>query len=207
MGSQFAGAAEANFQYWIALLHVGGSMRYISRGSAIGLALLVLAVSVAPAQHPQTRKGFWIGFGLGWGSYGISCSSCSGVGRTGSNTGYLKMGGTVSPHLLLGGESVVWVRGVADTTLTVGNVTFSAYYYPQPASGLFLNAGVGFSRAEVSDGGTISSTGPGLTLGAGYDIRVGTNLSITPTGQWVYGHPDRSFSQNFFHFALGVTFH
>jgi len=43
-------------------------MRYISRGSAMVMALLVLGVSVASAQHPQTRKGFWIGFGVGYGS-------------------------------------------------------------------------------------------------------------------------------------------
>lgn len=183
-------------------------MRYVSRGSAMVMALLVLGVSIASAQHPQTRKGFWIGFGVGWGSYGISCSSCSGLGREGSYTGYLKMGGTVSPHLLLGGESIAWSKTESGATVTAGNLTLSGYYYPQPASGLFLSAGVGFSRVEASSGGSSSgNTGPGFTIGAGYDIRVGTNLSITPTGNWVYGHPESGFSHNFFQFGVGVTFH
>jgi len=43
-------------------------MRYILRGAAIVSALLVLGASAASAQHPQTRKGFWIGFGFGWRS-------------------------------------------------------------------------------------------------------------------------------------------
>ena len=183
-------------------------MRYITRGIATVSALLVLGASTASAQHPQTRKGFWIGFGAGWGSYGISCSGCSGLGRTGSYTGYIKLGGTLNPHLLLGAESIAWSKTESGNTITAGNLTFSGYYYPQPASGMFLTAGVGFSRAEASGGGSSAgNTGPGLTLGAGYDIRVGTNLSIVPTGNWVYGHPESGFSQNFFQFSLGVTFH
>jgi len=183
-------------------------MRSVSRGIAMVSALLLLGASAASAQHPQTRKGFWIGFGFGYGSYGISCNGCSGLGREGSYTGYLKMGGTLNKHLLLGGESVFWSKSQGGSTVTAGNVTFSGYYYPQPASGMFLTAGVGFSEADVSSGGSsANSTGPGLTVGAGYDIRVGTNLSIVPTGNWVYGHPETGFSHNFFQFSLGVTFH
>lgn len=183
-------------------------MRFAARSMAMLSALVVLGASTASAQHPQTRKGFWIGFGFGWGSYGISCSGCSGVGREGSYTGYLKMGGTVSPHFLLGGESIAWSKSESGSTVTAGNVSLAGYYYPQPASGLFLSAGVGFSRAEASSGGSSGgSTGPGFQVGAGYDIRVGTNLSIVPTGNWVYGHPDSGFNHNFFQFSVGVTFH
>src|SRR5437660_11030268 len=82
----FAGASPFHFEYWIAFYLLGGLMRYFSRGSAIVLALLALGASVASAQHPQTRKGFWIGLGLGYGSYGIS--NCTGCGRTGSVSGY-----------------------------------------------------------------------------------------------------------------------
>lgn len=183
-------------------------MRYLSRGPAIVLALLVLGASVASAQRPQTRKGFWINFGFGWGSYGISCSGCSGLGREGSYTGTLVMGGTLNPHLLLGGETIAWTKSEGGGTVTAGNVSLAAHYYPQPAGGLFLSAGVGFSRAEVSGGGSSTGeTGPGFTVGAGYDLRVGTNVSITPVGNFVYGHPTDGFSHNFFQFGVGVTFH
>src|SRR5882724_3685837 len=168
-GFPFAGATEANFQYWIALFLLGEPMRSISRGSAIGLALLVLGLSIASAQHPQTRKGFWIGFGFGYGSY-----SCTGCGSTGSVSGYLKMGGTIDPHLLLGGETNGWTKSQSGQTLTTGNASFAAYYYPQPAGGFFLRGGVGFSDIRISGGGaSASQTGLGATGGLGYDLRVG----------------------------------
>src|SRR2546428_12499258 len=128
-------------------------MHYIRRSTAIVLALLALGATVASAQHPKTRKGFWIGFGFGYGSYGISCSGCSGLGRESSFTGHVRLGGTVSPKLLLGAESIAWTKSQGGTTVTAGNVSLAADYYPQPASGLFLSAGVGFSRAEASGGG------------------------------------------------------
>jgi len=183
-------------------------MRYVTGSTAIVSALLVLGASAASAQHPQTRKGFWIGFGVGYGSYGISCSGCSGLGREGSYTGHLRLGGTLNSHLTLGAESIAWSKTQGGATVTAGNVSFAANYYPQPATGLFLSAGVGFSRVEASGGGSSAGeTGPGLTIGAGYDLRVGTNLSITPVANFVYGHPQSGFSQNFFQFGLGVTFH
>lgn len=183
-------------------------MRLVTRGIGMVATLLLLGASAASAQHPQTRKGFWIGFGFGWGSYGISCNGCSGLGRTGSYTGYIKMGGTLNPHLLLGGETIAWSKSEGGNTITAGNVTFSAYYYPNPSGGAFLTGGVGFSRAEASGGGSSAGeTGPGFTVGAGYDIRVGSNISIVPTANFVWGHPQSGFSQNFFQFSLGITFH
>ena|SRR6266571_2230923 len=123
-------------------------MRYITRGSAMVVALLVLGVSVASAQHPQTRKGFWIGFGFGYGSY--TCTDC---GSTGGASGYLKMGGTVSPHLLLGGESNGWTKSENGATLSTGNASFAAYYYPQPAGGFSFAAAWAFRpfRAVVAE--------------------------------------------------------
>jgi hypothetical protein len=183
-------------------------MRYLSRGLALATVLLLLGTTALSAQKPQTRKGFWIGFGFGYGSYGFSCDGCGSVDNESSYTGYIRLGGTLNPHLLLGGETVAWSKSEGGATVSAGNVTFNAYYYPKPSGGLFLNGGVGFSRVEVSGGGSSAGdTGPGFSLGAGYDIRVGTNLSIVPNAQWVYGHPADGFSQNFLHFALGVTFH
>ena len=95
-------------------------MRDVSRSMAMLAALAVLGVSIASAQHPQTRKGFWIGFGFGYGS--LSCTGCS---STGGVSGYLKMGGTVSPHLLLGGESNGWSKSEGGFTTTVGDATFT----------------------------------------------------------------------------------
>jgi Outer membrane protein beta-barrel domain len=179
-----------------------------TRSTAIVLALLALGASVASAQHPQTRKGFWIGFGVGYGSYGISCDGCNGLGRESSFTGHIRLGGTVNPHLLLGAQSIAWTKSEGGSTITAGNLSLAADYYPQPAGGLFLSAGVGFSRAEVSGGGSSAGeTGPGFTLGGGYDVRVSPNTSVTPVANFVWGHPDSGLSHNFFQFGVGVTFH
>ncbi len=178
-------------------------MRDVSRSMAMLAALAVLGVSIASAQHPQTRKGFWIGFGFGYGSY--SCTDC---GSTGSVSGYLKMGGTVGPHLLLGGETNGWTKSENGATIDAGNASFTAYYYPQPASGLLLRGGVGFSTTRVSSGGLSgSNTGVGATAGVGYDVRVGGNTSITPVLNFVWGHPTSGFNQSILQFAVGVTFH
>lgn len=178
-------------------------MRYISRGIATLAVLSMLGVSAASAQHPQTRKGFWIGFGFGYGSYG-----CTGCSSTGSVSGYLKMGGTVNKHLLLGGETDGWTKSESGTTFEAANASFAAYYYPQPASGFFLRGGVGFSTARASASGvSVSNTGPGATAGLGYDLRVGVNTSITPVANFVWGHPSSGNSQHFLQLAVGVTFH
>jgi hypothetical protein len=183
-------------------------MRYTLRALAVVVALSLLGVSVAPAQHAQTRKGFWVGFGFGYGTYGISCDGCSGLGREGSYSGYLKMGGTISPHLLLGGETNGWTKSEAGASITAANASFAAYYYPKPSNGLFLRGGLGFSTTSASNGGSSNSnTGAGATIGAGYDLRVGGNTSITPVLNYMYGKPQDGFSQNFVQFAIGVTFH
>ena len=178
-------------------------MRYVSRSMAMLAALLVLGVSIASAQHPQTRKGFWIGFGFGYGS--LSCTNCS---SSGSFSGYLKMGGTVSPHLLLGGETNGWTKSEGGFTTTAGNASFTGYYYVQPAGGFFLRGGVGLSTVSISQGGSsASNSGLGATAGLGYDVRVGTNTSITPVFNYVYGHPESGFTTGILQFAVGVTFH
>src|SRR2546430_9543539 len=105
-------------------------MRVVTRFLAALGVLLIVTMPALSAQHPQTRKGFWIGFGLGYGS--LSCTGCS---STGGVSGYLKLGGTVSPHLLLGGETNGWTKNVNGYTLTAGNASFVAYYYPNPAGG------------------------------------------------------------------------
>jgi hypothetical protein len=108
-------------------------------------------------------------------------------------------------------ESIAWTKSEAGTTITAGNVSLAADYYPQPAGGLFLSAGLGFSRGEASSGGSSAgNTGPGFTIGGGYDVRVGANTSITPVANWAWGHPrggTNGYSQNFFQFGMGVTFH
>src|SRR5438046_9562341 len=99
--------------------------------------LLGVTAPVARAQYPQRREGFWIGFGLGYGSANITCDSCNSGPRTGGVTAFLKLGGTPSRNLLIGGAINRWSHSGAGATETIGNVPASLYNYPVAASGLF----------------------------------------------------------------------
>ncbi len=180
-------------------------MRHLSR-CVVVLAVLALALTpAAPAQgHPQTRQGFWIGFGLGYGSLGFSCTGCS-TSREGALSGYLKLGGTLSPKLLLGGETNGWTKNDAGTTVNAGNASAVLYFYPNPAGGLFLRGGIGWAWLDL--GGFGSETGAGAVFGVGDDIRVGTNTSITPVLNFNFGKLANDFSQNVIQLGVGVTFH
>lgn len=186
----------------------------------IALGVLAgLAASAASAQHAQTRKGFWIGFGFGGGSADISCNGCGTTTRETGFTGYLKIGGTLTPKVLLGGESIAWTKKESGITATLGNLAAAVYLYPAPATGFFLKGGPSFSYHKEDDGSTSATgTGFGFILGAGYDIRVGQNISITPGTNFYWGSVGELSSggastsglglkQNVFDFQLGITFH
>jgi hypothetical protein len=197
-------------------------MRAVARVVS-GLSVFVLATAVvASAQRRQTRQGFWIGFGFGGGSAGISCTGCGGLSRETGFTGHLKMGGTLSPKVLLGGESAAWTKDDAGTKTQLGSLTAAVYFYPAPASGFFLKGGPGFSYQSSDDGtNKYSETGFGFMFGAGYDIRVGTMISLTPSASFYWGSigdvtvegpgggttSGFGLKQNVIDFQLGITFH
>jgi hypothetical protein len=183
----------------------------VSRYVAVGGILLALVVAIphdAEAQgRPQTREGFFIGFGFGYASF--SCEGCGdredGVG------GHLKLGGTLSPSVLIGAESSAWTKDEGGSRITHGNLSAIIQFYPMPESGFFLKGGAGFSRLEVSASGggfsaTASDEGFGFTAGAGYDVRVGDNFSLSPYGSYQWGDFEGG-SANHFQVGLGVTWH
>ena len=183
--------------------------------AALGVVLIVTMPALS-AQHTQTRKGFWIGFGLGYGSAHATCDGCGSTNEGGA-TGFLKLGGTLSPQVLLGGAVNAWYKSSGGLKESVGNVTASVYYYPAPATGFFLTGGLGFSDYDLRDGGSITGTGWGFTVGTGYDIRVGRNVSLTPVVNFAYGGVgdlssagttvSTGWKQSVIDFGLGITFH
>ena len=188
-------------------------MRAVARVLVSLTVFTCLAATTVWAQHPQARQGFWIGFGFGYGSAHATCSGC-GSASEGGATGFLKLGGTLSPKVLLGGAVNAWSKSSGGATETLGNVTASVFYYPAPASGFFLTGGLGFSDYNLNPSGfaTTSSTGWGFTAGAGYDIRVGRMISLTPVADFTYGgglSPGGAtgWKQTVIDFGLGVTFH
>src|SRR5256885_13862437 len=108
---------------------------------AILLAGLCAAASAARAQYPQRRDGFWIGFGLGYGSSQVTCDSCRRVSRQGGVTGFLKLGGAPSRNLLIGAALNGWAHSDGSATETMANVTASLYLYPRRRSGFFVTGG------------------------------------------------------------------
>jgi hypothetical protein len=146
-------------------------MRAVARVVS-GLGVFVLATAVvASAQRPQTRQGFWIGFGIGGGSAGVSFAG--------------------SDSFNLGRET-------------------------------FLKGGPGFSYQKNDDGtNKYTDTGFGFMFGAGYDIRVGTKISLTPVASFYWGSlgdltvegpgggatSGFGLKQNVIDFQLGITFH
>ena len=155
------------------------------RAAAV-LLFITLGISAAWAQRPQTRQGFWIGFGIGGGSARGDCAGCAFDAGSGA-TGYLKVGGTLSPRLLLGADVTSWVGtatdgGLGTADVTVSFVTAAVYWYPSPAGGLFFKGGLGsfVLTADANTGEGLESASAALVLGIGYDIRVGRMLSLSP---------------------------
>lgn len=153
----------------------------LMRLGALTVGLTVVLGGQLSAQESR-RQGFWIGFGLGGG---VNTSEGLDDDRRAGGSVFVRLGGTVSPHVLLGGEAIGWGRSEDGATLTRGNTTFTAMFYPSPSGGFFLKGGIGGSFVSVSTqvlGTTVTATenGFGATAGLGYDARLSDNWSITP---------------------------
>lgn len=137
------------------------------------IGLFTVCAAPASAQQAQIRQGFWFNLGLGYGSLG--CEGCD--GRLGGISGGLALGGTLSPKLLLGVGTTGFTKSEFGTTTTVGTLDARIRFYPSAPGGFFLTGGLGVGT--ISEG-SFSETGLGLVLGLGFDIRIGTNISLTP---------------------------
>jgi hypothetical protein len=177
------------------------------RATGLSALLTALLATTAFAQQAQTRQGFWVGGGMGYGSLGLSCTGCADVGREGGLSGYAKLGGSLRQNILLGVEMNGWTKSEAGARITMGNLSGAAYWYPMATQGLFIKAGAGYSVLAVDDGfSSADDSGFGFLGGVGYDVRVGRNLSITPVANWFRGGFDGG-SANVLQFGLGVTSH
>ncbi|MGE0552567.1 MAG: hypothetical protein AB7R55_03970 [Gemmatimonadales bacterium] len=167
--------------------------------------LLMTAVTAAEGQgaRPQTREGFWFSAGLGYGSLG--CEDCD---REGGLSGYLRLGGTLSPKVLLGVETNGWTKSEGGATLTYGNLSGVVYFYPSPDGGFHLKGGLGIARLDLDLGsfGSGGETGGGALLGLGYDARIGRNVSITPYLNFLGGSFDGG-NASLAQFGVGITAH
>lgn len=194
----------------------------------VSSTFVILAAGLPATAHAQAREGFWIGVGGGYGSAGADCDECGeGEDRLSSATAYLRGGWTLNQRTLVGIDFNVWSKTAqadkVETTLNLYNVTGSLTFYPAATSGFFMKAGAGISALDSDadfDGANITTdlgTGLGLTAGAGYDIRLGRMISLTPAVGYWYGRPGdlrvgpetilNNWRQNVFEFTVGITFH
>ncbi len=150
-------------------------------------------------RHAQSRNGFWFSGGMGIGSLG--CDDCG--GRANGLSGGISLGGTLSDKWLLGIGTTGWARTVVGDVLSVGTVDARIRFYPSLTSGFFITGGLGLG--SVSFAGE-SEVGAGAVFGVGWDIRVGSNVSLTP---FYNGFAMRSslVDANVGQLGLGVTIH
>lgn len=187
------------------------------RASVLALTIAVTALAAGPAaaqqrskpkdqdlpglREVQRHRGFWFSLGLGggWEEFDFDFGN---RGRGGA--GYVRLGGTVSQQVLLGGEALAWFRDdeFGDAIERV-NATFTAMLYPSRHGGWFLKAGGGVAGNNRFG---FEETGLGTTFGTGYDLRVGRNFYITPNVDVLVQFFENSTPSSLL-FTLGVTWH
>jgi Outer membrane protein beta-barrel domain len=185
------------------------------------LVSLVLTPQWIMAQEPPPglvevreggRRGFWFGLGVGAGG------ESNDVGSPGYSALYyqptisLRAGGTVNPHLRLGGEILSWFDEQGDATVSLTSALFVAQFYPLRSSGLYLKGGLGIGRNAVDfdNGLDVGDTGFAGLLGAGLELRLGRRLFLNPAVDLV-GHSYNSriggdYTERLVNFGLGIVF-
>ena len=155
------------------------------------------------APNASGREGFWISGGLGYGSLG--CDGCD--SRTGGVSGGLALGGTISPHWLLGVGTSGWTKEEQGARLTVAEIDARVRFYPSATGGFFLTGGLGYGSITGSVGGFSSTeNGAGAILGMGYDVRIARNMSVTP--YWnAYAMKNSNTDANVGQIGLALTWH
>ncbi|MFZ5623464.1 MAG: outer membrane protein [Gemmatimonadota bacterium] len=160
------------------------------------------------------RRGFWITGQVGAGGESNRLVAERDYSRSlYKPTLALRLGGTVNPHLRLGGELFGWFDQRGDLTESLASAMAIAQIYPLTRAGLFLKGGGGVTRAGVHDRFdvfSVSDWGFGWTAGVGYDIAVGRKLAITPVVEYMQhrfdGRDFPSYYERVLNFGLGITF-
>jgi hypothetical protein len=187
-------------------------------GSAIATAvLMLLAATPVRAQRTAVHEGYWIGFGFGGGTV-LGEDFFDGDAKFGG-AGFLRMGGSPSQQLLIGGELIGWGTDQADVQIARGAMMFTAMYFPSPKGGFYVKGSAGFAGRTVETtyylpflppgvAANVSEDDGGIGLGAGlgYDIQVARNFFITPALDFVYTGTEGD-GASLLLFTVGATWH
>ena len=176
------------------------------------LALLnIFTTFPVGAQDTPRHDRFWwaFGFGGGWNAINVTFERTINRwtfdfdGPRGASA-YFRLGGTVNQHVLFGGEALVfWREGRPGQDLERVNVNAVALIYPDSDGGLFFKGGFGVASSEGSRG---EESGVGASLGTGFDLRIGTNIFVTPNLDLMVQMFEESTNASLL-FTLGFTWH
>jgi len=160
---------------------------------AFCVVAMMCGVSIAAAQRPTRphRSGLWGELGFGPGHVRIACSGCAGVVSAHGPTSFLRIGGTVSDHVVIGFEAFTLLDKAFHFSLDASNSTAETataaviiMWYPGK-TGFFFKGGVGAAGGQYSiprsstQADTSSGAGMGLTFGAGWDWSVSRKFALT----------------------------
>lgn len=181
-------------------------------------ALVAMAATAFADPYPQERRGFMMGANLGGGTAAVSATG-AGVSvssdRRGGVAGNFRIGYGVSPYVTLGVESNAWTRNENGSAVTFGVSAATVTYYPNPAQGFYLRAGVGGSsqKLTVTQGSlaaVATENGVGFTGGIGYEMRLGRKWSLGPALDYGYSSidvPGGTISANYMNFSAGLNWY
>jgi hypothetical protein len=187
----------------------------------IGMAAALLLLASPAFAQSAPRQGFTVSFGLGAGSAGFSYEGST-SDRIAGPSGYLRLGGAITPGLVIAGESHGWMHSEGTVTSRVSYLLAVAQWYPQVAGGFHLTGGLGMGMVNEKDtdpslGYDLESVGVAGHVGLGYDLRMSRNFSLTPYLNFLGmggGEPKidgaglgGTLSANVVQFGLGFSWH
>ena len=197
-------------------------MRTLRRGVAAAAAILFLGGAAAAQQAPRGlvevrdesgRHGFWAALGVGAGGEGFDLRDGAGYSEELYRpTISLRLGGTPSQYVRLGGEILSWIDDQGRQTESISSILFVGQLYPSPSAGLYLKGGLGLGRHQVDfdDGFGVGDTGFAGLLGAGWELRLGRRFYINPAVDLVQqrytGRGGDRYRERIVNFGVGVLF-
>lgn len=190
----------------------------------VTLIALLIALFAAPTiagLKPATHTGFYIGFGIGWGSLKMELDDEDDnlsfiTDAESGGAGSFRIGGALSQKLLLGAEGNSWVKdyeieyggGTSEASVVISNLALALTYYP--AEQFFIKGGPAIAQATLEFdvpgtifAGKVEDTGSGLMVGAGGEFRITNKFAIVPSAQWTW-QAFEDYKINVFSLTLGV---